>query len=524
MIGHQADATAAAERLAKQLDCTLVITTGAAVATEKPPESAEPVSENQAFGRVIYANVCEVRGYLGAFEIDVIVNGETTPLAPSLLTAHRPFDIVLDLCNEPFLRQEILPPGYFSPSRDAEALERAIDEIPGMVGEFEKPKYFSYNNSICAHGNSGLIGCTRCIEACPTAAIRSLKDMIEVDPYLCQGGGSCATACPTGAITYAFPPAADLLGDLRNLLSVYRNEGGTGAVLLVHDAEAGRAWLDTAAPTLPENIIPVEVEEIGALGLDAWLALLAYGAQQLILWCPHSVPHSVKAEIEYQLGVAETLLKAMGYPPGLLMRADEGDERWIDAVPKGHVVSLNPATFAPVDEKRTNIRAAVDHLYEGAELRPESVALSSGAPFGELSVNQNTCTLCMACVSVCPASALNDGGEEPKLKFIEWNCVQCGLCEKACPEDAIALSPRFLFDANQRRTARVLNEDAPFHCISCGKAFATTRVIERMREKLKDHWMFQKPETMQRMQMCEDCRVKDMFKDGGGLLDVHGDS
>jgi hypothetical protein len=24
--------------------------------------------------------------------------------------------------------------------------------------------------------------------------------------------------------------------------------------------------------------------------------------------------------------------------------------------------------------------------------------------------------------------------------------------------------------------------------------------------------------------MCEDCRVKDMFKDGGGLLDAHDDA
>jgi len=122
---------------------------------------------------------------------------------------------------------------------------------------------------------------------------------------------------------------------------------------------------------------------------------------------------------------------------------------------------------------------------------------------------------------VCPANALAAGGETPMLKFIEWNCVQCGLCEVACPEDAISRAPRFLFDAQARRESRVLNEDKPFHCVSCGKAFATTRVIERMRDKLKGHWMFQKPEAVRRLEMCEDCRVKDMFKDGGGLLDVH---
>jgi hypothetical protein len=42
-----------------------------------------------------------------------------------------------------------------------------------------------------------------------------------------------------------------------------------------------------------------------------------------------------------------------------------------------------------------------------------------------------------------------------------------------------------------------------------------------MVEKLSGHWMFQqKPEQLARLRMCEDCRVKDMFRDGGGLLDV----
>ncbi len=94
----------------------------------------------------------------------------------------------------------------------------------------------------------------------------------------------------------------------------------------------------------------------------------------------------------------------------------------------------------------------------------------------------------------------------------------------AIAEDAIQRQPRFVYDAGLRRETRVLNEDEPFDCVSCGKPFATTRVIESMRDKLAGHWMFQKPEALKRLEMCEDCRVKDMFKDGGGLLDAHDDA
>ena len=124
---------------------------------------------------------------------------------------------------------------------------------------------------------------------------------------------------------------------------------------------------------------------------------------------------------------------------------------------------------------------------------------------------------------MCPAGAVLAAGDRPRLDFVEQNCVQCGLCAGSCPEDAITLEARLLFDREQRAARRVLNEDAPFACVSCGKVFGTTRTVERMLEKLAGHWMFHdKPEQLRRLRMCEDCRVKDMFRDGGGLLDVDG--
>lgn len=59
-------------------------------------------------------------------------------------------------------------------------------------------------------------------------------------------------------------------------------------------------------------------------------------------------------------------------------------------------------------------------------------------------------------------------------------------------------------------TPRILYEEQPFLCITCGKAFASQSVIEQMTAKLKQHAMFQ-GEALQRIQMCEDCRVKDIY-------------
>lgn len=503
------------ERLGDAVQCTLLIPVGAAGSEDAGQ------SRKNAATRHISASLAEVSGYLGQFRVRGRVGGEVVDIAPSLITAHKPFDIVLDLGEPAQLVCDVLPPGYYAPGGDAEALEAALAEIPGLVGEFEKPRYFNYDASICAHGRSAITGCTRCIDACPTLAIESLGEHIEVNPYLCQGGGSCATACPTGAITYAFPLAGDLLASLRKVLATYRDCGGARACLLFHDGEAGREWLRGHAEALPENVIPCEIEEIGSVGMDTWLCALAYGAADVVMLTHAATPPSVRRELEAQQAFTRAILDGMGQHADAVRLLDAGDAAVLAAGPQGSQDggAFEAATFEAQNEKRTNIRLAAEHLYEQATSPPAVAELPDGAPFGDVRVNDATCTLCMACVSVCPASALSDGGAEPKLNFIEWNCVQCGLCEIACPEDAITRSARFVYDPALRRATRVLNEDKPFHCVVCDKPFATTRVIESMREKLAGHWMFQKPEAVKRLEMCEDCRVKDLFKDGGDLLE-----
>ncbi len=503
IIGSMADSAPVLERVGDALDAVVVAPPG-----DGPSGHGGP--------RVIHAAISAVEGHLGAFTLHAESDGGSIVVAPSPLTGNRPFDIVIDLRSEPAIGHEVLPPGYFAPRGDAAAFEDAVEQAAGLVGEFEKPRYFGYDPDICAHGASGIRGCTRCLDACPTGAIRSIGERVEVDPYLCQGAGVCASACPTGAMTYAYPPPEGQLAALRAAVAAYREAGGRSPTLLFLDPEGGAEEWTRIVSDAPEFVIPWEVEEVGAIGMDVWLACIAWGAR-VVLYAPAQVPVSVRRELGHQVRVTRSILESMDYAPSLLTLVSHdralGPALGTELVP---ATPDPPATFAPCGEKRTDIRLALDHLYDHAPRRPEVAGLPAGAPFGKVEARRDACTLCMACVSVCPASALQAGGGEPRLSFIEMNCVQCGLCERACPESCITRTPRYLFDREAGRRPRTLNEDQPFHCVSCGKVFGTTSMVTRMQQRLAGHSMFRAPGALARLRMCEDCRVKDMFRNEAG--------
>ena len=154
--------------------------------------------------------------------------------------------------------------------------------------------------------------------------------------------------------------------------------------------------------------------------------------------------------------------------------------------------------------------------------RPRKWRLEAGAAFGTLKINTTACTMCMACTGACPESALMDGGDEPKLRFLERNCVQCGLCVNTCPENALSMVPRMLF-TKERRQEIVLNRAEPFHCIRCDKPLGTKQMITSMLSRLAGHSMFKGEGQLKRLQMCADCRVVDMMenKNEMSIMDAH---
>jgi ferredoxin len=443
------------------------------------------------------------------------------------------FDLVLDLREQSAFNRHALPQGYFRGATPANLLR-----LRELVGEFEKPKFFDYKQKLCAHSRNEQVGCNACVDICSAEAVSSDKSrqQIKVNPNLCVGCGACTTVCPTGALTYAYPRASEQGVKLKTLLTTYQKAGGKDAVILLHSQEAGQTLVNElgraaqlkVAKGLPAHVIPVSLWHTASLGLDVWLTALAYGAAQVLVLSTAEEAPQYADGLQAQMAQAQAMLEGLGYakagrmPVQLvhatqameldaeLQRLTTGAQRLSSSVPA--------ATFAVMAEKRSTLSMVIDHLLEHAPVlktpsAPEALALpKDGSPFGTVEVNKDSCTLCMSCVSACPANALQDNQAAPQLRFFEKNCVQCGLCVSTCPEKALSLVPRLLLTP-QRKEVRVLNETQPYGCVRCGKPFGTLKGIEAMIGKLAGHSMFQ-GEALQRLKMCGDCRVIDIYSAG----------
>jgi len=511
IYGRDEQAIEAANLLKDQLDVTVLIRPDAKLAPSRVTEFP-----------VVKGVVRAAKGYLGAFEITVDDYAAPNPSSRAEFEfghgrngATSRCDIFIDLSGDSSLFPAgDLRDGYLrADPRDPATVLRAVLKARDLTGTFDKPRYITFSEELCAHSRSRIVGCRRCLDLCPTGAIAPAGDHVAIDSHICAGCGQCAAACPTGAASYALPPSDALLRKLRVLLGTYREAGGKQGVVMFHDAEHGLALIEALARHgngLPANVLPVEVNEITQVGLEAVAAAHAYGASAVRLLTRAKARHDI-AGLKKTIELAQPILTELGFAGARVEAIETDDPDGLDEALRGIGSldpTLKPATFVPTGNKREVMRLALRELHAAAPSPIDIVPLPEGAPFGTIEVRVEGCTLCLSCVSACPTGALSDDPERPVLRFAEDACVQCGLCKATCPEKVISLKSQIDFRA-ATALARVIKQEDPAECIRCGKPFGVKSSVERVVAKLEGkHWMYKdSKKRLDVIRMCEDCRV-----------------
>jgi L-aspartate semialdehyde sulfurtransferase ferredoxin len=80
---------------------------------------------------------------------------------------------------------------------------------------------------------------------------------------------------------------------------------------------------------------------------------------------------------------------------------------------------------------RNNLDQGIQYLIDsGVRVQPLS---------HDVTRNEDRCTSCGACITVCPAGAFSTEPDNLIVRFNDSKCVACGLCIKACPPRAMEL-------------------------------------------------------------------------------------
>jgi ferredoxin len=511
IYGRDETAIEAGRLLADHLDVSVMIT-----------RPAQIVPPSAIVFPIVKGTIRNATGHFGDFELVIDDYAAPRPSSRAALTfeasrngATSRCDLVLDLSGgPPLFAAHDLRDGYLrADPRDPAAMLRAVLKARDLVGSFDKPKYVNFTAELCAHSRSGLTGCRRCLDLCPTGAIVPDGDHVRISAEICAGCGQCAAACPTGAASYALPPADALLHRLRAMLLAYDEAGGSKPVVLLHDSSHGTPLIEALArhgAGLPANVLPLAVNEVTQVGLEGIIAAFAYGAANVRFLLRARPLHDLTG-LSQTVAMADAILTGLGFAADAASTIETDDPDALGEI-LGRIAAgitvQRPATFKTVGKRRDLLRFALTELHRAAPAPADLIALPQGAPLGAVSVDVGGCTLCLSCVSACPTGALRDDPDRPALKFVEDACVQCGLCQSTCPEKVITLTPQIDFtDAATR--ARIIKEEEPALCIRCQTPFGVKSTIEKIAAKLEGrHWMYPgQDRRSDAIRMCADCRV-----------------
>ncbi|MBN1455245.1 MAG: 4Fe-4S binding protein [Methanomicrobia archaeon] len=397
--------------------------------------------------------------------------------------------------------------GIYAADTYQDACLQACELVANLDG-VTKPRYLYVDLKRCASGRSGIEGCELCLR-CPYDAIEREGIEVVFDVARCQGCGLCASLCPLSVPQLRDAPNILLYAQIESLLS---GDARPKVLLFAGDEHfeqlnaVGRRKL-SYPPVLPLFVPCTDVISEAQL-----ISAFVQGADGVILWACEASQHE---EREAVTAFAQKALDAFGLGKRelLLDAAIRTPEAFTKAV-SAFVAQLKPSPIrkrVPVDlarPKRDILLDLLRALSVQTGVQPHLVEKDTPYPFAEVAIDAVKCTLCNACVTMCPTNVLSKPVIN-KLEFDYGHCIACGMCEQACPEEAITLHRVLDFSQLVEQTPQKLIELEFVPCAGCGELFMPKTAFERIRialEQAGPEGEFNLEERLKLLPYCTKCR------------------
>lgn len=328
--------------------------------------------------------------------------------------------------------------------------------------------------------------CSLCVDACKELAIIQEGKEIIIDESKCNKCGSCISVCPQGAIKRAQLSKALL----REIIKLYANKP------LVLVSNEGFLGCKDAKISL-ENVGFIRLPSLN-FSLDEYLLIVQELSASVLLIDPNLCKEA-RTNIAFINEISNKI-----YAKSVIFTAQTLTQENIDVL-KG-TPQMGLSYMDDEDFARGNLAFRL-----GAWVSKDYAKVASLANiFMDLEVNEDACTLCMACASVCKSDAFFGDASKKGLRFTPINCTHCNECLRICPEKCIRIKEEGLVLGPSFFTPRTLASDEEFCCVMCGAPFATKKSIERVATQMGP--VFAGDERRSKaLYCCATCKVKVML-------------
>jgi len=424
--------------------------------------------------------ILDVDGHIGALHVSLKKEGEI-------------FDLEVDQIiwwSAPLFAMK--QSGVYDPHTIT--LEGALKKAKANEGVYHYKNYINYDPSICQYHERREEICGKCAEICPTVAILKEDETkhLVFSHIDCHGCGGCISVCPSGALDYTQMPRSAF-----SHLSGYFKD----VITLIIPNKMDLSLMDIP---LKEGVLPLMIEGEKYLHEAHLMNLLQTSGNPIIFYTDFISKGTGDA-----IRIINEIFERKYHKKAIFVCEDTKELQSIF-----DTLLPFPECKYGINEidlrKREIFSARLAHLVGEDDLG--IIETGEHIHYGNITINESKCTLCLSCVGACNVRALTAHPEDNSLRFNASICTNCGYCEMTCPEkeclsvikDEISLKPSWF-------TQKIMAKDELFKCTECGKEFATVKSVQKIAALMSPIFGLDEVK-IKTLYCCADCKPRVMFR------------